>query len=215
VTTSHARDIPELVQEGTTNLTTGDFLQLEISDTGRGIPEDVKIRIFDPFFTTKSAGRGMGLSVVQGIIQAHRGTISVTSAPGQGTSFRILLPCTSEPAKQKQSGGSAGCVFAPSCRLGAGPGDNAAAAVNQGRFGPVLLVEDEEPLRQSVSEMLRTRGFSVVQAADGAPAVDLIRGQEGLDLILLDMTIPGTSSRELISEAERIRPNVKIILTSA
>ena len=81
--------------------------------------------------------------------------------------------------------------------------------------GTVLLVEDEELLRLSVSKMLRSKGFTVIQAADGSAAIDLIRAHKGLDVILLDMTIPGTSSREIIVEAGRVRPDVKIILTSA
>jgi CheY-like chemotaxis protein len=130
-------------------------------------PDDDRARIFDPFFTTKSAGRGMGLSVVQGIVKAHQGSIHVTSTPGQGTTFRILLPSTAESAKQK-------------------PNDDPAASLNQSRFGSVLMVEDEEPLRLSVSKVLRSRGFTVIQAADGSAAVDVIRGQERFDLVLLD-----------------------------
>jgi signal transduction histidine kinase/CheY-like chemotaxis protein len=196
VTASQTCTAPDLVQDSTTNLTASDFVQLEISDTGCGMTEDDKVRIFDPFFTTKSAGRGMGLSVVQGIVQAHHGSVHVTSTPGQGTTFNILLPATAESVKQEQS-------------------DKPATSLKQSRFGSVLLVEDEEQLRLSMSKMLRSSGFSVIQAADGSAAVDLIRREGGLDLILLDMTIPGTSSREVILEAGRIRPNVKIILTSA
>jgi two-component system, cell cycle sensor histidine kinase and response regulator CckA len=158
--------------------------------------EDEKARIFDPFFTTKSAGRGLGLSVVQGIVQAHHGAIHVTSAPGKGTTFRILFPSSTLPVKPVLSG-------------------NHKASLEQVPRANVLLVEDEEPLRLSVSRMLGSRGFSVIQAADGSAAVDLIRRHVGLDLILLDMTLPGTSSREVISEAGRIQPGVKIILTSA
>jgi CheY-like chemotaxis protein/two-component sensor histidine kinase len=194
--TSLARDVQEFAQKNTADSPQGDFLQLEVSDTGSGMTEDDKVRIFDPFFTTKSAGRGLGLSVVQGIVQAHRGSVQVTSAPGQGTSFRILLPSAAEPAKHKQN-------------------DCPAASLSQSRVGRVLVVEDEEPLRVSISKMLGSKGFSVIQVGDGSAAVDLIRGLEGLDLILLDMTLPGTSSREVILESGRIRPDVKIILTSA
>jgi signal transduction histidine kinase len=196
VSISRARGVQAIAQKSTTNSPPGDFLQLEISDTGSGMTEDDKVRIFDPFFTTKSAGRGLGLSVVQGIVQAHRGSVQVTSAPGQGTTFRILLPSAAEPAKHKQN-------------------DSPAASLSQSRVGRVLVVEDEEPLRISISKMLGSKGFSVIQVGDGSAAVDLIRGLDGLDLILLDMTIPGTSSREVILESGRIRPDVKIILTSA
>jgi PAS domain S-box-containing protein len=194
--TSLVRDVQEFAQKSTADSPPGDFLQLEVSDTGSGMTEDHKVRIFDPFFTTKSAGRGLGLSVVQGIVQAHRGSVQVTSAPGQGTTFRILLPSAAEPAKHKRN-------------------DCPAASLSQSRVGRVLVVEDEEPLRISISKMLGSKGFSVIQVGDGSAAVDLIRGLEGLDLILLDMTLPGTSSREVILESGRIRPDVKIILTSA
>ena len=79
----------------------------------------------------------------------------------------------------------------------------------------MLLVEDEEPLRVAASKMLGSKGFSVIQAGDGSTAIDLIRTQEDLKLILLDLTIPGASSREVIAEAQSVRPGVKIILTSA
>ena len=188
-------------KDGLINVTTScvhEFLQLEVSDTGPGMTEDEKHRIFDPFFTTKFAGRGLGLSVVQGVVRAHNGAIQVTSAPGEGTTFRILLPSVAGPARLEQR-------------------DTPAASLEQTRDGvrTVLLVEDEEMLRQSVAKMLCIKGFSVIQAADGSAAINLIRAQDGLDGILLDMTIPGASSREVILEAGRVRPETKIILTSA
>jgi PAS domain S-box-containing protein len=169
-------------------------LLLEVSDTGVGMTEDHQARIFDPFFSTKSAGRGLGLSVVQGIVQAHRGSVQVISAPGKGTTVRILLPASLDAVALEPE------ILATSTKL---------------LRRHVLLVEDEESLRMAVSKMLGSKGFSVIQAADGSAALDLIRRQEGLGLILLDMTIPGAPSREVISEAGRIRPNAKIILTSA
>jgi CheY-like chemotaxis protein len=124
--------------------------------------------------------------------------IHFSSAQGRGTTFQILLPSAPEPSKQEHR-------YPP------------AAAPTRYEVGPrtVLLVEDEEMLRTSVAKMLHSRGFSVIQAADGSTALDLIRAQEGLDAILLDMTIPGASSREVIMEAGRVRPGMKIILTSA
>jgi len=172
------------------------FIRLEVSDTGRGMTEGQKARIFDPFFTTKSAGRGLGLSVVRGIVQSHAGSISVTTAPGHGTTFCVLLPCTDEPIQQRHS------------KLHA-------ELPREEWSGSVLLVEDEEALRIAACKMLSSKGLSVIQAGDGSTAIDLIRTQEDLRLILLDMTIPGASSREVIAEVQRVRPALKILLTSA
>jgi two-component system, cell cycle sensor histidine kinase and response regulator CckA len=178
---------------------TGEFLRLEVSDTGCGIPEDEKAKIFDPFFTTKFAGRGLGLSVVQGIVRDHAGTIHLVSTPGEGTTFQILLPSAVEPKQERSEIAAA----APEQALG-----------NAG--GTVLIIEDEELLRLAISSLLRRRGFSVIHAADGSAAIDLIRTyKERIDLILLDMTLPGASSSEVLAEAGRIRPDVKIIVTSA
>jgi signal transduction histidine kinase/streptogramin lyase len=175
-----------------------DFVRLEVSDTGHGITEEAQRKIFEPFFTTRFAGRGLGLSVVQGIVRAHGGTIHLTSAPGKGATLVILLPSTVKLPKQEQRDAR-----------------RATRTQTPGEVGTVLLVEDEEVLRSSVAEMLGKRGFSVIQAADGSSAIDRIAATEQIDLILLDMTIPGASGREVILEAVRVHPHVRIILTSA
>uniref|UniRef100_Q027F8 histidine kinase n=1 Tax=Solibacter usitatus (strain Ellin6076) TaxID=234267 RepID=Q027F8_SOLUE len=177
----------------------GAFLRLEVSDTGCGISEESQARIFDPFFSTKFAGRGLGLAVVQGIVRAHAGAIQLSSAPGNGARFEIFFPCA--PA-------------------GVEPHHAPAIADANREARPVdailLFVDDEESLRESVSKLLSRRGFSVLSAGDGCAAVDLLqRHPEKIDLLLLDMTLPGTPSREIIAEAQRVRPSIKIILTSA
>jgi CheY-like chemotaxis protein len=160
--------------------------------------EEVQGKVFDPFFTTKFAGRGLGLAVVQGIVRDHGGAISLSSAPGQGTAFEILLPCAREPVSQQRA-----AAIASSAR-------------NPKAAGTVLLVEDEDVLRLAVSKMLRKNGFSVIEAKDGSAAIDLICGQnDDIGVILLDVTLPGRSSREVIQESQRIRPDIKIVLTSA
>ena len=156
-------------------------------------------QIFDPFFTTKVAGRGLGLCVVQRIVQRYGGNIQAKSSPGHGTQFVVLLPCTFESVSADR----------PS------PAQKAQTA-SQLKDRQVLMVEDEEGLRLAVSQMLRNRGLRVVEAADGTQALELFRRSIGeIDVIVLDMTLPGISSRELVAEAGRMRPDIKVILTTA
>jgi CheY-like chemotaxis protein len=177
----------------------GDYLRLQISDTGSGMTEETKARVFDPFFTTKFTGRGMGLAVVQGLVRDHGGGILLASAPGQGTQFEIFLPCLNRATQ-------------------AGPHHRARAprGVLRPASATVLIVEDELILRDSLSRTLRMRGHAVLEAGDGTAAIDLIRAHPGrLDAMLLDVTLPGISSREVFEEARHRRPDLKIILTSA
>src|SRR5206468_3885243 len=120
-----------------------------VSDTGIGIPLEAQARLFDPFFTTKSAGHGLGLAVVHGIVRSLRGSISVESEPGKGTTFRILLPCA-EPRVGRSEGETSG---AKEATLPCGD-------------ATVLVVEDEDALRGPVVKMLRRAGFSVIEALD-------------------------------------------------
>jgi CheY-like chemotaxis protein len=179
------------------DLTPGDYVKLEVSDTGSGITEGDQQKLFDPFFTTKFAGRGLGLAVVQGIVRTHGGGINVVSAPGEGTVFQVFLPCALQPASPPltKSGELAGINVRP---------------------GTILVVEDEEALRRAISQLLRKRGFSVLEAQDGSVALGLIRAHiDEIDAVLLDFTLPGMSSREVFQETLRVRPGVPVIVTSA
>jgi CheY-like chemotaxis protein len=178
----------------------GEYVQLEVADTGCGISEEAKARIFDPFFTTKATGRGLGLAVVQGLVRAHRGVIKVESAPGSGTAFQILLPSMAKGQKQQN---------AP--QIPAKAMDETSLA-----SGTILIIEDEEMLRLSVSKMLRKLGFVVIEAEDGNKGLELfLTDRRRIDVVLLDMTLPGRTGRAVFEELQRVEPDVKVIITSA
>jgi signal transduction histidine kinase len=178
----------------------GDYVQLEVSDTGRGMTPEVQARVFDMFFTTKAAGsHGLGLAGVQRIVEHLHGTIRLSSAPAKGTTFQIMLPC------EKQ-------MVAASHSAPARAEDETLAA----RGTTILVVEDESLLRQGVSKMLRKNGLSVLEASDGSAALEVIRAQkDDIDVLFMDITIPGASSREVYEEAKRLRPDLPVIVTSA
>jgi two-component system cell cycle sensor histidine kinase/response regulator CckA len=165
-----------------------------------GIPLEAQNKVFDPFFTTKSAGHGLGLAIVGGIVRGLAGAIHLTSEPGKGTTFQVWLPCA-----ETTVAAPTGVVYGI-----AGKPDLSRAAAT------VLVVEDEAPLRQAVTKLLRKTGFEVLEAADGTSALALVRGNRGkIDVILLDVTIPGSSSAEVLAEAAKAQPATKVVLTSA
>ncbi len=181
---------------GGVGLSSGKYVVLTISDTGCGMTEDAQARAFDPFYTTKAVGRGLGLSPVPGILRAHRGGIDVVSAPRQGSTFRVFLPC------------GPGVPEEPRRTLDAGEQPAAKHQV-------VLFVEDEETLRLAVSKLLQKRGFAVITAEDGHAAVDLFRDHaQDIDVVLLDLTLPGMSGPEVFRVLRGMKPDVKIIFSS-
>ena len=182
------------------HLDEGDYTLLEVSDTGCGMAPETQAKVFDPFFTTKFAGHGLGLAIVDGIVRGLGGMIRLSSAPGKGATFQILLPCA-----ESDAGGDGHTI--------SGRDDN---LESQFRHATVLVVEDEGPIRQAVTKMLRNTGLEVFEVADGSCAIDLLRANGGnIDLILLDMTIPGAPSSEVVVEAAKVRPDIKVVLTSA
>jgi CheY-like chemotaxis protein len=156
-------------------------------------------KVFDPFFTTRSAGHGLGLAVVQGLVRNLGGTIHLASEPGKGATFRILMPCV--PASAEETQGRLSSAGEPTPDM---------------LEATVLIVEDEDALRQAVAKMLRRIGAEVLEAANGSVAIELLRAKGSqVDVILLDLTIPGPSSQEVLVEAVQVRPDLKVILTSA
>jgi len=155
--------------------------------------EEILARIFDPFFTTKFAGRGLGLSAVLGIVRAHKGDLKVYSKPGQGTTFKALFPA---------SVSSQGSQPGPVQRDLSGT-------------GTVLIVDDEELVRQTARYTLERCGYKALTAGDGADAVDLYRRQpDVIRLVLLDLTMPVMSGEEALRQLQSINPKVRVLLTS-
>jgi PAS domain S-box-containing protein len=179
----------------TEDLPGGTYVWLEVSDNGSGMDPETQRRVFEPFFTTKFTGRGLGLSAVQGIVRGHKGVLKLSSRPGEGTTFRILLPATDAPR-------------IPSEKL---------PAVGGGWKGSglVLLVEDEARVRAVGQKVLERLGFSVLLANDGREAVDLYRtrGPE-IALVLLDLTMPEMSGEEAFVELRKLNPSVRVIIAS-
>ena len=177
-------------------LAPGRYVQLTVSDTGTGMDQKTKDRIFEPFFTTKEEGKGtgLGLSTVYGIVKQHGGAIEVESEPDQGTRFVILLPRTEEPLR--------------------GVRDADPATDRTGRE-TILLVEDEEPVRQLLCQQLRNLGYTVLEAASGEAAVRLASAQKGeLHLLLTDVIMEGMNGRQLADLLVRQRPGIRVLYMS-
>jgi PAS domain S-box-containing protein len=168
-----------------TNLPPGPYVALAVSDTGTGMSAETAAHIFEPFFTTKEHGKGtgLGLSTVYGIVEQSRGHIQVQSEPDRGTTFTIHLPRVEEPLAADQ------------------PTDAPRRLRTTSRT--VLVVDDEPEVLELATEILRRVGYSVLEAADGAAALEVARGHEGeIHLLVTDMVMPGMSGRDL---AERLR----------
>ncbi len=172
----------------------GPYVFFEVSDSGRGLDESTRARMFDPFFSTKAPGRGLGLATTLGIIRAHRGAIKVYSAPGRGTTFEVLFPASSREVL-----GATGEV-----RL-----------KNWQSSGTILVVDDEELVREVAEDILTRHGFEVLAVADGASALKSYRERQADILgVLLDLTMPGMDGEETFHEIRAIDPEAKILLMS-
>jgi len=176
-------------------LAPGRYVCLRVRDSGAGMPAEVRQRIFEPFFTTKVTGRGLGLAAVLGIIRSHKGALSVESEEGKGTTFELHFPCAIE--------------------VEGGP--DRGVALNKGwtGCGTVLVVDDEETVRITVSLMLQALGFLVRHVADGEEAVAAVADRdEDFSMVLLDLTMPQLHGDEALAEMRRYQPNLKAIVMS-
>ncbi|MCP4004582.1 MAG: response regulator [bacterium] len=170
----------------------GHYACLEVSDTGRGIPQEDHSRIFDPFFTTKSQGRGLGLAAALGIARGHGGGFTLESAPKRGSRFRLFIPESEENSRKAEYQPVAGSLT--------------------GRA--ILVVDDEEAIRSFVRRVLEDFGCTIHEASNGEEALETARGLSELDAVVLDMTMPGLSSRTTFKRFREAHPCAAILLTS-
>ena len=180
---------------GSPDLPPGPYVGLEVTDNGAGMTPETIARIFEPFFTTKFSGRGLGLSAVLGIVQSHRGALFVESVPGQGSTFRLLLPATSGQTVSS-----------------APPFPDAAPVA---LHGTALVVDDEEAVRSIAATVLEMHGATSLTAASGDEALELLRIHgEKIALVLLDLTMPGITGEETLRRMRMLGARQPVILMS-
>jgi PAS domain S-box-containing protein len=174
----------------------GDYVLLAISDTGTGMDKETLSHAFEPFFTTKERGKGtgLGLATVHGIVEQNGGFVNVYSEPGRGTTFKIYLP------RAVREGVAEAAAAEPLDHVGS---------------GTVLVAEDEESVRRITVALVQSLGYDVVAVSSGDEAIERCRANEpGIDVVLTDVVMPGTSGRELRQRLEDLRPGIRILFTS-
>jgi two-component system, cell cycle sensor histidine kinase and response regulator CckA len=192
-------------------MTPGDYVLVEVSDTGSGIPADIIDKIFEPFFSTKEVGKGtgLGLSTVYGIVKQTGGFIFPESEVGGGTTFRIFLPRyvpTQEDAAEAEAAKSTAAVAS---------GEAAKPVADLTGHGTILLVEDEEGLRALNARGLASRGYTVLEAGNGIEAIKLLEDRAGeIDLVVSDVVMPEMDGPTLLKEMRQRNPDLKMIFVS-
>jgi signal transduction histidine kinase len=186
-------EVAEPMQDRTAKLTAGNYVCVEVSDTGQGIAAEVMPRIFEPFFTTKgSRHRGLGLAWVYGIVTNHGGGVAVSSHPGSGTTVRLYLPASRRIVREAPS--------APADLTG-----------NQ----TVLLVDDEDLVLTMGKMVLSAFGYTVMTANSGQKALEMFSKSESkVDLVITDLVMPNMSGRELTEHIERLAPGTRVLWSS-
>ena len=173
----------------------GPYVYLEIGDTGSGMTTDTLGRIFDPFFSTKFTGRGLGLAAVMGIVRSHHGLIRVRTAPGEGTAFRVLFPSVAGTAR----------------KAGRPPAERS----DWQGSGTILVVDDEEGVREVAERILQEIGFQTMTAADGRRALEIVeKVGDGVTAVLLDLSMPRMGGAETFRRLRALRPELPILMMS-
>jgi CheY-like chemotaxis protein len=175
----------------------GSYVRLSVSDTGQGIEKDVIEHIFEPFFTTKETGKGtgLGLAMVYGIVQSHGGYMTVDSEPGQGVTFEIYFPVREVK--------------------GEGPVHERLHSFVRGDGETILLVDDEESIRELGEEVLSRFGYRVLTAPDGESALELYQKEpKEVDLIILDFIMPGMGGDKCLRGLLKLNPEAKVLMAS-
>ena len=173
----------------------GPHVFLEVRDSGCGMDGETQARIFDPFYSTKFQGRGLGLAAVAGIVRSHKGGIEVMSAPGAGAAIRVLLPAMALKATR-------------SLPVGVSKEDVRGE-------GTVLVVDDEEIVRELARRSLERHGYKVLVAENGQAAIDILRENAGrIGVVLLDMSMPGMSGEETLPHLRSLKPDVAVLVSS-
>ncbi len=172
----------------------GRYACVSVSDDGCGMSRETLARVFEPFFSNKGAGRGLGLSAMLGVVRAHRGFVHVESEPGKGTRFTLAFPISTRVA-----GGS----------------ERPMPHVQRMDGRTALVVDDEAEVREVVEAILQMRGFRVLLARDGREGAELFRRRGGeIDVVILDMTMPGKSGMEVYREIMAVRPDARVVIAS-
>jgi two-component system cell cycle sensor histidine kinase/response regulator CckA len=174
----------------------GDYVFLQVQDTGCGMDASTLSRIFDPFFTTKFTGRGLGLAALMGIIRSHRGAVTVDSTPGSGTIFTVYFPASSLPLPP------------------AAVSDETDELPWTGS-GIVLVADDEDVVREVACSMLKALGYTCLTACNGREAVDIFKERHAdIRAVLLDLTMPELSGHEVFAEIRMISSDMPVIISS-
>jgi two-component system cell cycle sensor histidine kinase/response regulator CckA len=195
---------------GHAGMPAADYVQIEVTDTGTGMPPDVMAKIFEPFFSTKEVGKGtgLGLSTVYGIVKQTGGFVYVDSEIGKGTTFRIFLPRHTGVEEPAEAPAVAGALAAAGDVIKAAQPDLTGS-------GTILLVEDEEGLRGLNARGLASRGYKVLEAANGVDAIEVMEREGGkVDLVVSDVVMPELDGPAMLKELRKSKPDLRIIFVS-
>jgi len=188
--------VENCIMETTPELPAGEYVRLSVTDTGMGMDTEIQSRIFEPFFTTKKDHSGLGLATVYGTVKQSGGYVTLHSAPSQGTTFNVYLPLVAGPKTEAST-----------------PGTDAATAV--GGQETILLVDDEDALREAAAEYLESCGYKVLIAANGKDAIDILEAYQGrIDAVISDVVMPKVNGRALMDHVRRVRPDSAMLVIS-